>query len=151
MALAGVMGGGNSEITADSSTVLLESAVFNPVSVRKTARRLGLSSEASYRFERGVDQMGNTYAMNRAAALMAELSGGRVAPGVVRSEPRPFAPKIISFTPAKAACLLGQDMEPQFCRNTLTSLGCTVEGQNETVSSKLFLFGNVIPIILFIF
>ena len=76
--------------------------------------------------------MGNTYAMNRAAALMAELSGGRVAPGVVRSEPRPFAPKIISFTPAKAARLLGQDMEPQFCRNTLTSLGCTVEGQNET-------------------
>ena len=132
VALVGVMGGGNSEITADSTTVLLESAVFNPVSVRKTARRLGLSSEASYRFERGVDQMGNTYAMNRAAALMAELSGGRVAPGVVRSEPRPFAPKIISFTPAKAARLLGQDMEPQFCRNTLTSLGCTVEGQNET-------------------
>ena len=75
VALAGVMGGGNSEITADSSTVLLESAVFNPVSVRKTARRLGLSSEASYRFERGVDQMGNTYAMNQATTLIAELSG----------------------------------------------------------------------------
>ena len=57
--------------------------------------------------------------MNRAAALMAELSGGRVAPGVVRSEPRPFAPKIISFTPAKAGRLLGQDMEPQFCRKDI--------------------------------
>ena len=73
VALAGVMGGGNSEITADSTTVLLESTVFNPVSVHKTTRRLGLSSEASYRFERGVDQMGNTYAMNRAAALILVL------------------------------------------------------------------------------
>lgn len=132
VALAGVMGGANSEITATSTSVLLESAVFNPASVRKTARRLGLSSEASYRFERGVDQEGNTYAMNRAASLMAELSGGLVAPGVSRSEPLPFAPKMISFAPAKASRLLGQEMTPQFCRETLTCLGCAVQEQGET-------------------
>jgi phenylalanyl-tRNA synthetase beta chain len=131
VALAGVMGGADSGITAASTSVLLESAVFSPVSVRKTARRLGISSEASYRFERGVDQEGNTYAMNRAASLMAELSGGLVAPGVPRSEPLPFTPKIISFAPARAGSLLGLEMTPQFCRETLACLGCTIQDQGE--------------------
>jgi len=126
VALAGVMGGANSEITDSSSTVLLESAVFDPASIRKTARRLGLSSDASYRFERGVDQLGNTHAMNRAASLMAAVSGGAVAPGVAKAEPRSFARKVISFAPAKATRLLGVEMSPAFCRDTLQSLGCEV-------------------------
>ncbi|NCD24849.1 MAG: phenylalanine--tRNA ligase subunit beta [Deltaproteobacteria bacterium] len=129
VALAGVMGGANSEISATSSTVLLESAVFDPASIRKTARRLGLSSEASFRFERGVDQAGNTLAMNRAASLMAALSGGAVAPGVAKGEPRPFQRKVIGFSPVKATDLLGQDMPVDFCRQTLTRLGCAVEDQ----------------------
>jgi len=126
VALAGVMGGANSEIGETSSTVLLESAVFDPASIRKTARRLGLSSDASYRFERGVDQIGNTDAMNRAAALMAAVSGGEVAPGVAKAEPRPFVHRVIPFTPSKASALLGVEMEAGFCRETLTRLGCTV-------------------------
>ena len=126
VALAGVMGGANSEIGDASATVLLESAVFDPASIRKTARRLGLSSDASYRFERGVDQIGNTHAMNRAASLMAAVSGGAVAPGVAKAEPRPFASRLIPFAPAKATKLLGVDMSPEFCLNTLTSLGCEV-------------------------
>jgi phenylalanyl-tRNA synthetase beta chain len=126
VALAGVMGGANSEICATSTSVLLESAVFDPASIRKTARRLGLSSEASFRFERGVDQIGNTLAMNRAASLMASLSGGIVAPGVAKAEPRPFECAVIGFSPAKATALLGQDMPAGFCRQTLTSLGCVV-------------------------
>jgi phenylalanyl-tRNA synthetase beta chain len=128
VALAGVMGGANSEITDGSTTVLLESAVFDPASVRKTARRLGLSSDASYRFERGVDQLGNTHAMNRAASLMALVSGGTVAPGVAKAEPRPFTRKVIPFAPAKATKLLGVEMSPGFCRDTLSSLGCEVAG-----------------------
>lgn len=128
VALAGVMGGANSEITDGSTTVLLESAVFDPASVRKTARRLGLSSDASYRFERGVDQLGNTHAMNRAASLMALVSGGTVAPGVAKAEPRPFTRKVIPFVPAKATKLLGVEMSPGFCRDTLSSLGCEVAG-----------------------
>lgn len=127
VALAGVMGGANSEIGPGSSSVLLESAVFDPASIRKTARRLGLSSDASYRFERGVDQIGNTHAMNRAAALMAAVSGGVVAPGVAKSEPRPYLARTIAFSPAKATKLLGADMAPDFCRQTLTSLGCGIE------------------------
>jgi phenylalanyl-tRNA synthetase beta chain len=129
VALAGVMGGVNSEITDGSATVLLESAVFDPASIRKTARRLGLSSDASYRFERGVDQIGNTHAMNRAASLMAAVSGGAVAPGVAKAEPRPFTRKVISFTPAKATKLLGVEMSPGFCRDTLKGLGCEVGGE----------------------
>ena len=126
VALAGVMGGANSEIAAGSTTVLLESAVFDPASIRKTARRLGLSSDASYRFERGVDQVGNTLAMNRAASLMAAISGGVVAPGVAKAEPCPFKPRMISFSPARATKLLGVRMSPEFCRDTLVSLGCEI-------------------------
>ena len=126
VALAGVMGGANSEIGDGSATVLLESAVFDPASIRKTARRLGLSSDASYRFERGVDQIGNTHAMNRAASLMAAVSGGAVAPGVAKAEPRSFVCRTIPFAPAKATKLLGVEMSPEFCRDTLTRLGCEV-------------------------
>lgn len=126
VALAGVMGGANSEISDSSATVLLESAAFDPASIRKTARRLGLSSDASYRFERGVDQIGNTHAMNRAAGLMAAVSGGAVAPGVAKAEPRPFVPRTIPFAPAKATKLLGVEMSPEFCRDTLTRLGCEI-------------------------
>jgi phenylalanyl-tRNA synthetase beta chain len=120
------MGGANSEIGGSSTTVLLESAVFDPASIRKTARRLGLSSDASYRFERGVDQIGNTFAMNRAASLMARVSGGSVTPGVAKAEPRPYAARTIPFSPAKATRLLGQEMAPAFCAQVLTSLGCEV-------------------------
>ncbi|NHZ45672.1 phenylalanine--tRNA ligase subunit beta, partial [Nitratidesulfovibrio liaohensis] len=80
VALAGVMGGANSEVSDATTRVLLESAVFRPGTVRRTGRRLGLSSEASYRFERGVDQAGAVYAMHRAAQMMAELSGARLRP-----------------------------------------------------------------------
>ena len=139
VALAGVMGGANSEIYDGSTTVLLESAVFDPASIRKTARRLGLSSDASYRFERGVDQIGNTHAMNRAASLMAQISGGAVAPGVAKAEPRPFEPRSISFAPAKATRLLGVEMPPDFCRETLTRLGCEIaEGQTWQVTAPSF-------------
>lgn len=140
VALAGVMGGANSEISAASTTVLLESAVFDPASIRKTARRLGLSSDASYRFERGVDQIGNTHAMHRAAAMMASLSGGAVAPGVAKAEPKPFVHKRISFAPSKATRLLGQEMRPEFCRETLSRLGCEIEGEGTawTVTAPSF-------------
>ncbi|NLY41320.1 MAG: phenylalanine--tRNA ligase subunit beta [Desulfovibrionales bacterium] len=131
VALAGVMGGANSEITDQSSSVVLESAVFDPASVRKTARRLGLSSDASFRFERGVDQVGTSLAMNRAAQLMAELAGGQVAPGVAKAEPHPFVARTLGFTPAKATRLLGQTMDEAFCQSTLERLGCTVSAAAE--------------------
>lgn len=126
-ALAGVMGGLFSEIVDTSTSVFLESAVFRPASIRKTARRLGLSSEASYRFERGVDQVGNAWAMNRAASMIAALSGGSVRRGVCGQEPRPWkAPRMI-FRPARANALLGVELTPEFDSETLTRLGCTLD------------------------
>lgn len=126
-ALAGVMGGLESEITDGSSTVFLESAVFRPASIRKTARRLGLSSEASYRFERGVDQVGNTLAMDKAAAMIAALSGGRVRRGVCRNEPRPWSAPRMVFRPARANALLGLELTPEFDADVLQRLGCAVD------------------------
>ncbi len=76
VAVAGVMGGLDSEVTDKTTNVLLESACFNPVSVRRTARKLNLPSEASYRFERGVDPGGTIDAMERAVTLMCEVAGG---------------------------------------------------------------------------
>jgi phenylalanyl-tRNA synthetase beta chain len=78
VALAGVMGGLDSEVTPDTRQVLIESAYFNPATIRRTAKRLGLSSEASYRFERGVDPDGVIPALERAAQLMSQVGGGRV-------------------------------------------------------------------------
>ena len=83
--IGGVMGGLNSEVTATTRRVLLESACFNPVSIRRTAKRLGINSEASHRFERGVDPQGTVAALNRAAHLIAELGQGRLVEGQYQS------------------------------------------------------------------
>jgi phenylalanyl-tRNA synthetase beta chain len=128
VALAGVMGGSETEISAATTDVLLECAVFRPGTIRKTARRLGLPSEASYRFERGVDQVGSRLAMERGAALLAELSGGTILSGIAQAEPKPWATRVIPFRPARCTSLLGLELTPDFCRQALTGLGCAVEG-----------------------
>ena len=89
VAVGGVMGGADSEVRLETSTVLLESAHFNPGSIRRTSRALGLSSDASYRFERGTDIDGVIPALDRAAYLMADLGGGTVARGVIDVYPAP--------------------------------------------------------------
>jgi phenylalanyl-tRNA synthetase beta chain len=85
IALAGVMGGRETEVSADTRDVLIESAHFAPADVRRAARRHGIRSEASYRFERGVDPEGVVRAADRAARLLAELAGGEVASGIVEA------------------------------------------------------------------
>jgi len=128
IALAGVMGGANTEMSESSTEVLLESAVFRPGTVRKTARRLAIPSESSYRFERGVDQAGNTEAMNRAAQLMAEWAGGTILPGVAKAEPRPWKQAQIRFRPKLARSLLGvNSLRADYCIRVLSSLGCETE------------------------
>lgn len=125
--LAGVMGGLNTEITADSRNVFLESAVFRPGTIRKTSRRLGLSSEASYRFERGIDQRRTVWALDRACALMAAFGGGVARRGLSIEEPRPFVPARIDFRPARADALLGVRLSPEFDEKTFAGMGCVVE------------------------
>jgi phenylalanyl-tRNA synthetase beta chain len=96
VALAGIMGGGNSEIGEGTSEVLLESAYFNPSAIRKSSKRLGIHTESSHRFERGTDVAGLTRALDRAAQLIAELSGGKIAKGVIDIYPQPVEPRVVT-------------------------------------------------------
>lgn len=133
VALAGVMGGLDTEINPESRNVLLECAVFDPLTIRKTARRLGLSSESSFRFERGVDQMGARFALDRAAALMSSLSKGKVSSGISMLEPKPFEKRQINFRPSKTRSLLAIDVDDDYCRNNLALLGCRISGEEDSL------------------
>ncbi len=96
VALAGIMGGLNSEITEKSGTVLIESAYFNPTMIRRSSKRLSLSTEASYRFERGIDIGGVDFALKRSLMLIKQLAGGNIARGIIDCYPEPWStPKII--------------------------------------------------------
>jgi phenylalanyl-tRNA synthetase beta chain len=124
IAIAGVMGGAETEVGARTTDVLLESAHFDPIRVRRTARRLGLHSEASYRFEREIDRDGLRRAIDRAARLLAELAGGSVAPGVVEAVGRaPEAVVEIVLAPERVNRLLGTD----FDRATIAALLARVD------------------------
>jgi phenylalanyl-tRNA synthetase beta chain len=107
IAIAGVMGGLNSEIEADSHSVLIESAHFDPVSIRKTAKALGLNTDAAHRFERGVDPEGTLDALNRAAHLMQQLAGGMPASDTIDVHPRKIAAPRILLSVAATNRLLG--------------------------------------------
>lgn len=113
IALAGVMGGAGSEVNNATTTVLLESAYFAPSVVRRTARRHGLHTEASHRFERGCDpNRGVEDGLNRAAQLIAEFSGGTIRRGSIDVYPKKIQSKLVSLRPARVASLLG--LSPKF-------------------------------------
>jgi phenylalanyl-tRNA synthetase beta chain len=122
-ALAGVMGGGDSEISATTTRVLLESAFFQPGGVRRTSRRHGLKTEASYRFERGGDPGMVMPAVDRCAALIAELSGGTVRKGVVDAYPRPWQAAEVRLRWHRPAEILGMDVPREDARRILVGLG----------------------------
>ena len=124
--LAGVMGGENTEVNDATKDVFLELAVFNPPTVRKTARRLGLPSEASYRFERGVDQGMARFCLDRCASLMAEYGEGELRPGVCMAEPRPWVNRMLRFRIDRCEKLLGIELTQKFCKQTLEGVGCCV-------------------------
>ena len=111
VALAGVMGGADSEVRPESRRLVLEAATFDPVSIRRTSKRLGLSSEASYRFERGVDAEGIPLAAARATSLLAELGGGTVVDQVVDRYPRPAARRTVSLPLRSLRRLTGLPLE----------------------------------------
>jgi phenylalanyl-tRNA synthetase beta chain len=123
VAVAGVMGGLHSEIGEGTANVLLESAVFNPVSIRRTGRALGMSTEASRRFERGADPEIPPFALDRAAALIVELAGGRVARGVIDRKQKDFSPPAVIIRPERAGRLLGYPVSPDLVKTTLSRLG----------------------------
>lgn len=122
IALAGVMGGADSEVSSGTRTVLLESANFNPVSVMRTSRKLGLLSEASSRFEKGVDPNGVIYAADRATQFVAKIAGGKVLGGVIDVYPRPVSPKAMGLRPRLVNHVLGTDLSPKRIAQILGSL-----------------------------
>ena len=131
IALAGVMGGLDSEVTDKTRTVLLESASFRPISVRRTARRLALHSEASHRFERGVDPELASLASARAATLLAEVAGGTVVGGLVDSYPGKKPVAAIPVRMARVRMVTGVALESSTCKDALERLGCAVAGTGE--------------------
>ena len=125
IALAGVMGGANTEIRDDTRDVLIESAYFAPTNIRRTSKALGIRSESSYRFERGCDVSVADYASQRAVQLILETAGGTLVPGVVDAYPKPGQSKEVSLRFAKTNELLGVAIEPEQQAGFLTSLGLT--------------------------
>jgi len=124
VALAGIMGGADSEIRSDTTDVLLESAYFDPASVRRTARRLGLATEASHRFERGADRAMARQAVDLAAELIVRLAGGEVAAGVLDSAPGLPPARRIVLDRAKLCAFAGCEIPPSFVFSVLAALGC---------------------------
>ncbi len=124
VALAGVMGGLHSEVTEETTRVLLEAASFQPLAIRRTARRLGLHSESSYRFERGVDPELASLASARAARLLCTLGGGRVLGELADTYPgkRPRTP--IEVRMERLRTLTGIDLDAATCCEALQRLGC---------------------------
>ncbi|HZI50820.1 MAG TPA: phenylalanine--tRNA ligase subunit beta [Terriglobia bacterium] len=111
IALAGIMGGADTEIGPSTTNVLLESAWFNPVSIRKTARTLGMTTEASYRFERGTDIEMAGFACDRAASMIQELAGGELLSGAIDVYPRKPTPVRITLRRERIAAVLGERVD----------------------------------------
>jgi len=123
IALAGVMGGGNSEVSSETTDILLESAYFNPVTIRRTSKRLGLHTDASHRFERGTDVDMVPLALDRATALIAELASGQVAKGVVDEYPSTLPSRSVTITASKASQILGLEIDAEDIRHKLNLIG----------------------------
>jgi len=122
VALAGIIGGTETSVDQSTRNVLLESAYFAPQVVRGTARQLGIDTESSYRFERGVDVENVLIASNRACQLIQELAGGKVASGVIDVYPQPFSPVEIEFSPEETNHILGSNISPKEMSEILTRL-----------------------------
>ncbi|MGH7896214.1 MAG: phenylalanine--tRNA ligase subunit beta [Candidatus Binatia bacterium] len=131
VALAGVMGGAESEVAAGTTSLLLESAFFAPSCVRRTARRLGLLSQAAYRFERRVDPGMVAPAADAGAALIVRLAGGAAAPGVARDtgSVAGIDPPAIRLRPSRAASLLGVAVPKAEVTRRLRALGAACSGE----------------------
>ncbi len=130
IAIAGVMGGANSEISENTKDVIIESAYFNPKSIRRTSKKLSLSTESSYRFERGVDYKNTLIAANRAAQLIAELSGGEVVGGYIDENPVKFDDIVIHLRVSRTNKILGIELSRDETVDILQRLGITVQKSN---------------------
>lgn len=127
MCIAGVMGGAESGVKDTTNSVCLESAYFNPTSVRKSAKRHNIHSDASFRFERGANPEVLDWAMRRAAQLILETAGGKVNGGIVVQNPLPYEPIKVQFDPQRCRMLIGSDISDYQIVQIFDDLGMMVE------------------------
>ena len=128
------MGGARTEVTDATTRVLIESAAFDAPSVRRAAKRTGLATDASYRFERGVDETGQLRAAARAAALLAEVAGGRLAAGVADVVSRAYTPRWTTLRVSRIARLLGTPVPEDEARRLLAAIGFETTGEGDTLT-----------------
>ncbi len=132
MCIAGVFGGLTSGVTESTTSVFLESAYFDPVSVRKTAKRHGLSTDASFRFERGIDPNSVEYALMRAAIMITELAGGHIASDITDIYPKKIKDHQVVLNYQTAAKVIGQELPKETIKAILTSLDIKINNVTET-------------------
>jgi phenylalanyl-tRNA synthetase beta chain len=125
-AIGGVMGGAESEVSASTRTIVLESAYFAPGSIRRTSKKLGLSTEASYRFERGADFAAASEALARTCALLEQIGAGKARDGWIDACAEPKAPVVVRFDLALVRRMLGADVSVDDIRRILTGLGFVI-------------------------
>jgi|LakMenEpi03Aug12_release.lakeMendotaPanAssembly.Ray.scaffolds.fasta_scaffold06647_10 phenylalanyl-tRNA synthetase beta chain len=129
--IAGVFGGADSGVTESTKEIFLESAFFHPVYVRKTAKRLGLHTDASFRFERGCDPNQVIVALKRAALLIAELAGGIVVGDIVDEYPEKVQPSLVSFSWSRCASLIGKDLGKETIKSILHDLEIEIKSEDD--------------------
>ena len=132
MCIGGVFGGLDSGVTENTKNVFLESAYFNPVSIRKTARRHGLNTDASFRFERGIDPNATMFNLKVAAQLMKEVAGGTISCEPVDVYPNVVAPFDVTLSFEKINSLIGKEIPKETVKNILKSLEIEILSENET-------------------
>ncbi|TAI49029.1 phenylalanine--tRNA ligase subunit beta [Flagellimonas allohymeniacidonis] len=132
MCIAGVFGGTYSGVTEHTSAIFLESAYFNPISIRKSAKRHGLNTDASFRFERGIDIEITEYALMRAAALIREIAGGEISSEVVDLYPKKPKERQVFLTFDKINSLIGQEIPRDTIKSILSSLEIRVNNVTES-------------------
>lgn len=131
IAMAGIMGGSNTEVNYSTKNVLLESAYFNPASIRRTSKKLGFVTEASYRFERMADIDGLVDAQNRAAQLVADLGDGILAKGIIDAYPHPFPEKMTKFRMKRYYSFMGMKPSRKKVSSILEGLGFNLASDKE--------------------
>lgn len=122
VAIAGVFGGLHSGVTDETTNLFIESAYFDPISVRRTSKRHGINTDASFRFERGADPDMTIYALKRCALLIEEITGGKIASAIVDEYPNPVIPKKVLFNYANAERLIGESIDSATIKSILLSL-----------------------------
>ncbi|HEY2944403.1 MAG TPA: phenylalanine--tRNA ligase subunit beta, partial [Vicinamibacteria bacterium] len=129
LALAGIMGGASSEVSEETRTVALEAAWWDPLSIRRASKALGMHTEASHRFERGADPEAPPDATARIAHLLAKIGAGSARPGLIDRRPVPRARRTTTFRLARASAVLGTPVAEDRARQILTGLGFGVNGR----------------------